>query len=105
MRTGGFFAPHAKIYSEISYICRKKKRMNISMQKLDIIHWVTQLNDPATLGLLGNIKERSSRRQDWWNMISAEEQASIEQGLNDAANGKMIPHSEVKKRYEHWLNH
>jgi HAD superfamily hydrolase (TIGR01509 family) len=34
----------------------------------------------------------------------AEEQASIERGLADAANGKTAPHSEVRKRYERWLD-
>jgi predicted transcriptional regulator len=78
--------------------------MNVTAQKLDIIHWVTELTDHATLGLLGGIKERSTHRQDWWNMLSVEEQASIEQGLTDAVNGKLTPHSEVKKRYERWLD-
>ncbi|MDR0737733.1 MAG: hypothetical protein LBF39_01515 [Prevotellaceae bacterium] len=79
--------------------------MNVTTQKLDIIHWITELNDPATLGLLGNIKERSTCQQDWWNTLSAEEQTSIEQGLADAANGRTTPHSKVKKRYEHWLDY
>jgi predicted transcriptional regulator len=61
--------------------------MNVTTQKLDIIH-----------------KERSAHRPDWWNMLPAEEQASIEQGLADAANGKLTSHAEVKKRYEHWLD-
>ncbi|MDR2449295.1 MAG: hypothetical protein LBD52_04970 [Prevotellaceae bacterium] len=78
--------------------------MNATAQKLDIIHWITGLNDPTTLGLPGNIKERSTHRQDWWSTLSAEEQASIEQGPVDAANGKTTPHSEVRKRYEHWQN-
>ncbi|MDR0582551.1 MAG: hypothetical protein LBG31_06285 [Prevotellaceae bacterium] len=78
--------------------------MNVTTQKLDIIHWVTELTDHATLGLLGSIKERSTRRQDWWNTLSVAEQASIEQGLLDVADGNLTPHSEVKKRYEHWLD-
>jgi hypothetical protein len=77
--------------------------MNVTTQKLDIIHWVTELNDPAMLGLLGNIKERNTHRQDWWSTLSAEEQASIERGLADAANGKTTLHSEVRKRYEHLI--
>ena len=78
--------------------------MNVTTQKLDIIHWVTELTDHTTLSLLGSIKEHSTHRQDWWNMLSTEEQASIEQGLIDAAIGNHTSHSEVKKRYECWLD-
>jgi predicted transcriptional regulator len=78
--------------------------MNVTTQKQDIIHWVTELTDHTTLALLGRIKERSTHRQDWWSTLSVAEQASIEQGLLDAANGNLTSHSEVKKRYEHWLD-
>jgi predicted transcriptional regulator len=76
--------------------------MDTTAQKLDIIRWVTELTDPSTLVLLSSIKARSTSRQDWWNTLSLEEQAAIDRGLNDVANGNLTSHSEVKKRYEQW---
>ncbi|MDR0692139.1 MAG: hypothetical protein LBF69_03780 [Prevotellaceae bacterium] len=49
------------------------------------------------------MQKSSTHRQDWWSTLSAEEQASIERGLADAANGKTALHSEVKKRYDHLI--
>ena len=40
---------------------------------------------------------------DWWNEISDAEKNSIEMGLKDAEEGKVVPHSEVKKLYEKYL--
>ena len=40
---------------------------------------------------------------DWWNEISDAEKNSIEMGLIDAEEGKVVPHSEVKKLYEKYL--
>lgn len=41
--------------------------------------------------------------KDWWNKISDAEKESIELGLKDIRNGKVVAHSEVKKLYEKWL--
>ena len=40
---------------------------------------------------------------DWWNEISDAEKNSIEMGLKDSEEGKVVPHSEVKKLYEKYL--
>ncbi len=78
--------------------------MNTHAEKLDIIQWIAGLNDKATLRLLKELKEKTSANQkDWWNSISAEERMSIERGLADSENGRVIPHSEIRKRYEKWL--
>jgi len=61
-------------------------------QKLDLIHWITELNDLSVLAQMNAIKDD----------VSAE-LLSIEQGLNDFHQGKVVSHSQVKKRYEKWL--
>jgi len=49
------------------------------------------------------MKFRDKEKTDWWNAISIEEQKSIEQGVQDAENGKLTSHSNVKTIYEKWL--
>jgi hypothetical protein len=76
--------------------------MNVTAKKLNLIHWITELDDEITLSVLDIIKEQSVH-ENWWNHISDAEKVSIEKGLSDFREGKTISHSEVKKRYEQWL--
>jgi hypothetical protein len=76
--------------------------MNTSVQKLDLIHWITELQDSTMLDTLEVIKNQSAQ-EDWWNSISVAEKTSIEKGLSDIQAGRTVSHSEVKKRYEKWL--
>jgi len=78
--------------------------MDISIQKLGLIHWLTELNDVATLNVIEHIKE-SKPTDNWWSEISMAEKMSIEKGLSDLRTGKIIPHSQTRKRYEQWLTH
>ena len=78
--------------------------MNALAEKIDIIQWIAGLNDKSILQQLKKIKEQAkAKQQDWWETISEEERQSIERGLEDSKNGRITPHSEVKKKYEKWL--
>lgn len=46
---------------------------------------------------------KSEKEQDWWDIISDEERAEIEQGLAEADRGEVIPHEEVMAKYKKWL--
>jgi hypothetical protein len=78
------------------------EKMNTSTQKLDLIHWITELQDDTILNTLEVIKEQSTH-EDWWDDISVAEISSIEKGLLEATAGRTVSHSEVKKRYDKWL--
>ena len=38
-----------------------------------------------------------------WNLLTAAQKKSIEQGLEDAKNGRFISHELVMKKYSKWL--
>ena len=82
------------------FICNvfKKENMDtyISSQKVDLIHWITELNDISVLAQVNAIKEDT-------NSVLYEELQSIERGLNDFQKGRMISHTQARKRYEKWL--
>ncbi|MCK0125873.1 hypothetical protein MWU76_15890 [Gelidibacter sp. F2691] len=59
------------------------------------------MDDPNLIEKL--MKFRDKEKTDWGNEISIEEQKSIEQGIQDAENGKLTSHSNVKTIYEKWL--
>ena len=67
-----------------------------SVKKLDLIHWITELNDVSVLAQVNAIKE---------NVVAVPylELQSIERGLDDFRQGKVISHAQAKKRYEKWL--
>ena len=67
-----------------------------SSQKLDLIHWITELNDLSVLAQVNAIKENAVA-------VSYAELLSIERGLDDLQQGRVISHTQAKKRYEKWL--
>ena len=75
--------------------------MNIQAEKLELIQWLISVNDVSIIEKIKSFRLKSSK--DWWDEISEAEKQAIEQGLKDAEEGKLIPHNEVKKKYEKWL--
>ncbi|MCL2042150.1 MAG: hypothetical protein FWG84_08985 [Bacteroidales bacterium] len=70
--------------------------MNTYAEKLDLIHWIAELQDISVLTQVRSIKENAP-------VISASEIISIEKGLSDFQQGRVQSHWQVKKRYEKWL--
>jgi hypothetical protein len=78
--------------------------MNAYAEKIEIIQWIAGLDDKATLRQLRKIKEQSDVKLHEMNdLISEKEFESIQRGIDDSANGRVTPHSEVRKKYEKWL--
>ena len=67
--------------------------------KLELIEWLTKLEDDETLEYLKVVKDSKSSKRDWWDDLSEPQKASIERGLKDIEEGRTTPHEEVKKRY------
>jgi hypothetical protein len=44
-----------------------------------------------------------NRQDDWWKEISKEHQQAIKEAIAEADKGKVIPHSEMIKKYRKWL--
>lgn len=72
--------------------------MSTDAMKLELIEWLTKLNDPGVIASLLNWK-KASEAEDWYTTLSTEQKASIDRGLADAAAGRTIPSEEVWKRY------
>lgn len=71
--------------------------MNIQAEKLRLIEWIARIQDVNILEKLISIRKENI--SDWWDEISDNEKSEIELGLKDIDQGKIIPHSEVKKLY------
>ena len=75
--------------------------INLQNKKIELIQWLSTLNDQALIDKI--MKLRKKEKIDWWNEISTAEKNAIEKGIQDANNGKLTSHSNVKKVYEKWL--
>ncbi len=67
--------------------------------KLELIEWLTKLDDKETIEYLKIVKDSRSVNNDWWDDLSESQKTGIERGLNDIKNGRTISHDEVKDRY------
>jgi hypothetical protein len=65
--------------------------MDISAKKLVLIEWLLKLQDERLLGKIEKLKDQS----DFWNELTAEEQAKIEDGIKDLDAGRKTPYESI----------
>ncbi|MEO9258009.1 MAG: hypothetical protein ABI207_06480 [Crocinitomicaceae bacterium] len=75
--------------------------INLQNKKIELIQWLSTLNDSSLIDKLMKLREKE--KADWWLEISDAEKESIEKGILDADNEKIISHSDARKAYEKWL--
>lgn len=74
--------------------------MTIETRKLNIISWLSHLEDET---ILSKIERLQLQDKDWWVMISEEERAEIEEGISQADKGETKPTEEILSKYKKWL--
>jgi hypothetical protein len=74
--------------------------MDIQAEKLQLIEWLARLNNTTTLKRFIALKKEQEK--DWWDQLSAEEKAEIEEGLSQADRGEVVAHKEVMAKYKKW---
>lgn len=74
---------------------------NLQERKLELIQWVSVIEDVEIIDRLSAIKEADS--VDWWDKISVEEKSSIAKGIEDAEAGRITSHSEARVIYDKWI--
>jgi hypothetical protein len=77
--------------------------MSIQSEKLELIEWITKLNDNSVIMKIRKIKENYSKSKDWWDLLKKEELESINRGLKDFDNGNTHLHESAQKIYEKHL--
>ena len=77
--------------------------MNIHTEKLDLIEWISKLNDTSIIEKLKEIRKNYIHSIDWGDTLDQEEIESIEEGLKDLEEGRVHSHGTAKKLYEKYL--
>lgn len=67
--------------------------------KLELIEWLTKLDDSETLNYLKIVKDSNESAEDWWHELPESVKAGIQRGLNDVTEGRIASHEDVKKKY------
>ena len=73
--------------------------MGLEAIKLELIEWLTKLDDKDTIDYLKVVKDSSSEKKDWWHSLSEDQKLGIKKGLKDIEEGRIIDHEDVKKKY------
>ena len=73
--------------------------MRYETLKLELIAWLTQLDDDETIQYLKIVKDSKAGNHDWWDDLTEEQKQSIERGLGDIEAGRIIPHNDIKLKY------
>jgi len=74
--------------------------MDIQAEKLNLIKWLTEVTEPSVIKRF--IALKNDQPADWWDQISEEEKAEIEEGLAEAERGDVLSHEEVMSKYQKW---
>ncbi len=78
-----------------------KAEVNLQIKKLELIQWLSTIEDSSVLNKIIEIKLQESK--DWWDLVSDTEKKAIDNGIEDADNGKLNTHASARKLYEKWL--
>jgi len=74
--------------------------MDIQAEKLSLIKWLAEVNEPSVITKF--IALKNNQTEDWWDQISEEEKAEIEEGIAEADRGEVFSHEEVMVKYQKW---
>lgn len=73
--------------------------MGHEAMKLELIEWLTRLEDAETIQYLKVLKDSNPMDHSWWENLPDYQKLAIEKGLKDIDEGRTSPHEEVKKKY------
>jgi predicted transcriptional regulator len=72
--------------------------MNIKAKKLELVQLILDTEQPSILDKISKIFKKE-KEADWWDTISDEERAGIQEGIAQADRGELIAHEEVMAKY------
>jgi len=67
--------------------------------KLELIEWLTKLEDEETIDYLKIVKDAKEMQEDWWLHLTDKQKSEIEKGLKDVDEGRVIAHDIVRRKY------
>jgi predicted transcriptional regulator len=78
--------------------------MNIQAEKLEIMRLIMDTDDKSIIDQLKAFFQTRPTSKVWFDDLPDAVKESVERGLAQSERGEVIPHSEVKRKYEKWLS-
>ncbi|MFZ1666801.1 MAG: hypothetical protein WBO28_14170 [Flavobacteriales bacterium] len=72
--------------------------MSTDAMKLELIQWLSQLEDKGLLNSLFQIK-KSNETADWFDELTVEQRAAIAEGEEDLKAGRVTSSEDLWKKY------
>ncbi|TSA36831.1 MAG: hypothetical protein D4R64_06790 [Porphyromonadaceae bacterium] len=72
--------------------------MSVQSIKIELIEWLTSLQDEETILYLKTLKDSRTSGRDWWKDLSEEQKHSICRGVEDSNEGRYLSNEEAKKK-------
>lgn len=69
--------------------------MNLETRKINIINWVSAIQDEA---LLAAVEKIQMEKKDWWDAIEGEDKEAIKEGIKQLDNGEFLTRSQVRNQ-------
>lgn len=74
--------------------------MDLQAEKINILQTILNTTDE---GLVMDVKAfLASRKADWFDELTAEQQSDVLEGLAQADSGETVTHTEAVKLFEKW---
>ncbi len=75
--------------------------MNIETRKLNIINWISSLQEED---ILAKMEEIQKEKVDWWNVVSSDDREAINEGLEQLDKGEFITRSQARNKIKEKYN-
>lgn len=75
--------------------------MDLQAKKLQLIEWLLGLQDEQMLRRIENLKSG----KDWWDELRESDKKSIEEGLKDLEEGRVLTSDQVRKSIRKLIEH
>ena len=69
--------------------------MNFDVRKINLINWLTSVQDEDVLAKIEKIQKE---KYDWWDSINENDKKAISEGLNQLDKGDYLTRSEVRSK-------
>lgn len=67
--------------------------MNIEARKINLINWISSIQDDTILEKLEMIQQD---KDDWWDTISENDKRAINEGIDQLDRGEYLTHEQVR---------
>ena len=71
--------------------------MDIQLEKINLIKMIAETDDISVITTIKNFFK--TEKKDWWDELTEEQKADINEGIKDADEGRVVPYEDFMQKY------